>query len=210
MQEHAPGDVIQPQKDTTSVETEHAAVSEAPSAPTPTPARPPETDQPNFYHQTQEDEIPDDMIVWEADEFISQEKPAGWYGIVIVASVAITAVVYLLNRDMITAGLVLVALIGLAVFSGRRPKRQQFSVSPTGIQVGRMFYSFADFRSFAVAEEKEGHSLVFTSLKRFIPAINVYIPPEYEESVVNLVASILPMEAHKPDMVERFISRIHF
>lgn len=210
MQEHTPGDVITPQTQTnTAVESEH--VSAKPE--TLTPSAPPiESPAPDLYHQEVKPptEPADDIISWEADEFILQEKSGAWYGIVILASAAITALVYVLNRDMITAGLVLVALVGLAVFSGRRPKRQQFSVSQEGIQVGRMFYTFADFRSFAVAEEKIGHSLVLTSLKRFVPAINIYIPPEYEEAVVDLVASILPMEAHAPDFVERFTSRIHF
>lgn len=234
MQENKPGEVIVPHQQEPESSSGHAqaeapvsAVTTNPSNDTLPPAQPPtpptvptpnEPVQPvsNFYRPSQSPPdssagtADDEVISWEADEFIAQEKERSWYGIVMLVAVVITLLVYLLNRDIITSALVLVALGGLAAFSGRRPRRQQFAVAPEGIQVGRMFYAFADFRSFAVAEEKIGHSLVLVSLKRFVPAINIYIPPEYEEAVVELVASILPMEAHKPDFVERFMNRIRF
>jgi hypothetical protein len=226
MEEQKPGEVIVPLQEH-SAEQPAAAIA---STPAETPSQPPITahEQPPVSIPEVQEEVPyypdtpaqspaatqpqpsDDGIHWEADEYIAPDKTGAWYGAVIAASAIIAAVVYLLNRDIITSLMVFVALAGLAAFSGRRPRRQQFVVAPEGIQVGRMFYSFTDFRSFAVAEEKTGHSLILVSLKRFVPAINIYIPDEYEEAVVNLVASILPMEPHTPDFVERLMSRIHF
>ena len=132
MQEHTPGDVITPQTQTTSaaVQPEQKPVTPEPAT---VAAHQDEPESPKLYHQDYNPQSSDEAISWEADEFILQEKSGAWYGIVIVASVAITALVYILNKDMITAGLVLVALVGLAAFSGRRPKKQQFIVAENGI-----------------------------------------------------------------------------
>lgn len=219
MEENKPGEVVVPvtQQETSSPTPDQAPivaaqVSDNMSASAQTDTGAPANQHPNAQTSLANpfDASEEAIIRWEADEFIAQDKTKVWYGIVMAVSVGITLLVYLLNRDIVTSALVFIALAGLAAFGGRRPRRQEFVVAPEGIQVGKMFYAFADFRSFAVAEEKVGHSLVLVSLKRFVPAINIYIPPEHEEAVVDLVASILPMEAHRPDFVERFMNRIRF
>lgn len=203
-----PTDAPPPQTTSEEFSTHEPAVTTE-SVPVPTEQSVPPQAEPRSTEQVPMQ--PDDgTISWEADEFIVHDKTRAWYGAIAIGSVIISAAVYFLNKDIVTALLVLVALIGLAAFSGRRPRRQHFIVAPEGIQVGRMFYDFRDFRSFSVAEERTGHSLVLISLKRFVPAITVYIPPEYEETVVNLVASILPMEPHTPDAIERLTNRLHF
>ena len=213
MEEQKPGEVVQPQQQEAVVSQASATMPAGNEQP---PFSPPvqQAEKPSLPFTNPTDSTPDQpiegLISWEADEYIANEKNRQWYIAMAVGSVVIAVIVYFLNKDIITALLVLVALAGLAAFGARRPRRQQFIVAPEGIQVGRMFYSFADFRSVAVAEEKNGSSLVFVSLKRFVPAINVYVPQEYEESVINIVASILPVEPHTPDAVERFMIRIRF
>lgn len=206
MQENVPGEVIVPhQQDAGTAPMPSASSTDVAQQQAPAPNASFATEIPQDYPLPLED-----VITWEADEYIAHEKSRQWYIAVLAGSIVIAALVYVLNRDIITALLVLVALAGLAAFGARRPRRQQYAVAPEGIQVGKMFYSFADFRSFAVAEEKTGYSLVFVSLKRFVPAINVYVPEAYEQAVIDLVSSILPMEPHTPDVVERFMSRIRF
>lgn len=214
MQEHTPGEVITPQPDTGATNPERTPVTSTP--PTPTGSIPEvETKSSGFYRpdlssSQPEPTQPEEVISWEADEYIAHDKNRNWYVIAILVSVLIGAVIYLLTRDVITTALAVIALVGLAAFSARPPRRQQFVVAPDGIQVGNMLYMFADFRSFAVIPEKTGSSLMFVSLKRFVPAINIYVPEEYEQSVIDMIASTLPMESHTPDAIERFMSRIRF
>ena len=168
----------------------------------------------SFYHpenqQTASQSETEPQLAWEADEFVAAEKRVVWYVMMIAGAALFSGFVYWLNRDIMTSVIILVALSGFAFFSARKPQKQQYLVGPDGIQVGRMYYSFSDFRSFAVVTEKTGHSLVLVSLKRFVPAINIYIPQEYEDEVVKLVSSILPMEQYKPDLTESIANRLHF
>jgi len=144
---------------------------------------------------------PSDAITWQSAEYFAHDKDSSWYGAMVLGSIIISIIVYILNRDSITAVIILFSLIGLTYFSGRKPREQQFSVSAEGVQVGRNFYSFHDFRSFSVVEEPGSVSIILVPLKRFMPAVNIYVSAEHSEQVVNFVASILPFEQLKTDVV---------
>lgn len=219
MEEQKPGEVIVPLRPDEPAAGRAAEIPAAPKmdVPAQSPLQPAPSEQGPDTSYYPDQNIPadtsqpvDGAITWEADEYLVHEKSARWYGLVAVCAVVIAGAVYFLNKDVLTASMVLVSLVGLAFFASRRPRRQQFVVAPEGVQVGRMFYPFADFRSFALSDEKIGRNLVLVSFKRFVPPVNVYIPEEFETMVVDMVASILPMEPHKPDLVERFVGKIHF
>lgn len=152
----------------------------------------------------------DEGITWQSAEYMTHDKDSSWYGAMVLGSILISAVVYILNRDIITAAIILFALVGLTYFSGRKPREQQFAVSAEGVQVGHNFYAFHDFRSFSVAEEPSSISIVLMPLKRFMPAVNIFVPADYEEKVVNFISEILPIEQHKPDVVDNLMRRIRF
>lgn len=151
-----------------------------------------------------------DGIAWRSAEFMAHDKDTSWYVATTLGSAVIAGVVYLLNRDVTTAAIILFALIGLAYFSGRKPREQDFVVTADGVQIGRNYYPFHNFRSFSVAEDPAATSIILTPLKRFMPAVNIYVPSEYEDQVVNFIAGILPFEQHKTDFVENLMRRIHF
>ena len=150
------------------------------------------------------------MITWRSAEYMAHDKDASWYGAMVLGSTLLAVVVYILNRDITTAAIVLFALIGLAYFSGRKPREQDFSVSSDGVQVGRNYYPYHNFRCFSVIEDQAATSVILIPLKRFMPPVNIYVPSEYEEQVVGLVSSILPFEQHKTDFVEGLVRRIRF
>ncbi len=195
-----PVQVMPPQQPTPAIQPDPTPVQQIP-----VPA------EPTFYTET--NAAPDPLsqnISWQAAEFISHDKNSTWYGAMVLGAIIFAAIVYFLNRDILTSVIVLLALVGLAYFSGKKPREQQFSVSADGIQVGRNYYPFHDFHSFSIIEEPSSTSVVLAPLKRFLPAVNVYIPKDYEESVINLIANILPFEQPKTDIVDSIMRRIRF
>lgn len=149
-------------------------------------------------------------IAWRSAEYMAHDKDASWYGAMVLGSALLAGIVYILNRDIVTAAIILFALIGLAYVSGRKPRDQQFEVSTDGVHVGRSYYPFHDFRSFSTTEDAAATSIVLTPLKRFMPAVNIYVPKQFEEQVVNLVSGILPFEQNKTDLIESLMRRIRF
>lgn len=153
---------------------------------------------------------PGDSLSWRAAEYMMHDKSSIWYGGMVLGSVLIAGIVYLLNRDIVTAVIVLLSLMGLTYYSARKPREQAFAVSTDSVRVGSNYYALQDFRSFSITEDPSSISLVLVPLKRFMPAINISVPADYKDAVVDLVSKTLPHEQRKPDVIDNLMRRIRF
>ena len=225
MEEMQPGQVIQPHNSTEPA---------APSDGAPEPVRPPEVSQepapspnaspepsappeqintPQFQPQIEalaSYEAPQDDLSWTASEFIAHEKSAGWYGVLALGGVLLAAAIYWFTKDAITAGIILFAAIALGVFAARKPRTQQYALTSQGVHIGGKTYDFQAFKAFSVAPEGAITSIVFLPLKRFMPALTIYVAPEVEDQAIDYLADRLPVEPHKPDAIDSLLRRIHF
>lgn len=191
-----------------------AAPDPAPIPQTPPPAPTPQDsgnpEQPELAAPTPAD-FTGDTLSWEAEEFAHNAKSSQWYSLAIVAALAISVIVYFINRDIITAVIVFFAIIGLAFFSGRQPRVQQYSLSVQGVQVGSRWYDFADFQGFSiVADGPAARSILLIPLKRFMPLITINLPPDQEDAAADILGSVLPMQQRQGDPVDRFMRRLKF
>lgn len=153
---------------------------------------------------------PDGTIRWTASEFIAHHKTAGWYLMLGVATVAVTAAIWFLTKDKISSGVVVLAAITLGFYGARKPRQLGYELSPSGVRIGEKYYAYEEFRSFAVMPEDAFSSIVFMPLKRFAPLTTIYYDPVDEENIVNLLADRLPMEERSHDAVDRFMRRIRY
>lgn len=222
MEEPQPGQVIVPRSDEqarppepTPAEAQAVQPTPQPLPPSPEPIPVVPVEQPAPSPQptaapAAPHSLAENAIVWEAEEFAAQAKTSTWYGVTVLGSILLSLIIYLLNRDIITSALVLVALTGLAYFSGRKPRIQQYAVDGHGVQVGRNFYAYQDFKGFSIVDEGSHSSIALTPLKRFMPQINIFLPNEYVEAVSGLIAQILPVEQHKTSTIDNFMNKIKF
>lgn len=149
-------------------------------------------------------------ITWTAAEFVAHDKSAGWYGGLILATVLASGLVYILTRDVISTGVVLIAAFFLGVMAARRPQQLEYRLSDAGLSIGPKSYALEQFRSFTIADEGSVPSIIFMPLKRFAPLTTIYYAPEDEEKIVAILADRLPFEEHKQDPVDRLMHRIKF
>lgn len=153
---------------------------------------------------------PDGSISWTASEFIAHHKSTGWYVALIGAAIFIAALVWLLTKDKVSAAVVVVGALLLAVYGARQPRQLDYRLDQQGLTVGPRHFSYHAFRSFAIMPEGAFNSIVFMPLKRFSPLTTIYYAPEDEEKIVSLLSERLPMEQRKKDMVDRLMWRIRF
>jgi hypothetical protein len=153
---------------------------------------------------------PSEEITWTASEFIAHEKSPGWYALLALGGVVGAGVIYALTKDEITAGIVLLAAVLLGVFAARKPHVQQYTINQYGIHIGQRTYSFQGFKSFSVTEEGAIASVVFMPLKRFMPALTIYVAPDMENQVLDYLAGFLPLERHRQDAVDSLMKHIRF
>ncbi len=154
--------------------------------------------------------LPQEVITWEASEYIAHEKPVSWYMALFGASLLITAVVYLLNRDVLTSVAILTVSLCAGFFASRQPGSKRYELSAKGLKVDGRLYSYADFRSFSIVEEGAIDSIWLKPLSKYKPAIIIYFSPEEEDKIATMISNFLPHEQRELDAIDRASRRLRF
>lgn len=149
-------------------------------------------------------------LTWTAAEFIAHDKGFAWYAALALGGAVGTMLIYLLTKDKVTSAIIIFALITFGVFASRKPREEQYALTPQGIQVGNKSFAFHDFKTFSIADEGSAASVVLMPLKRFMPALTIYVTQDVEEQVVDFLSFYLPFSQHKTDAVDGLLRRIHF
>lgn len=162
--------------------------------------------------QASDQEAPQDSptVTWTASEFVAHDKSAGWYFAVLVVSVLLSALAFLVTRDVVSVSVVIIAGLLMAVYGSHKPRQLEYTISGHSIGVGGKQHSFEEFRSFSIAAEGAFSSLVFMPLKRFAVPLTVYYAPADEQKILGLLADRLPFEEHRRDAVDGLLRRIRF
>ncbi len=151
-----------------------------------------------------------DSVEWTASEYIAHQKNTGWYVKVALAAVVVAAIVYLITHDPISTGVVLFAGLVFMVVGARKPRLLAFRLDQGGLTIGQKYYPYSQFKSFAVVQEGPLATIVFTPLKRFVPTVDIYIPLDNGDAILEVLSNNLPLETRKPGLVETAAHRIRF
>lgn len=151
-----------------------------------------------------------DSITWTASEFIAHQKTPLWYVTLLGASLVLAAVIYLLTKDVVSSGVVVVGAIALAVYGARQPRQLEYRLDKRGLSVGNRNYTYSEFRSFSVVPEGAFNSIVLIPLKRFALLTTIYYSPEDEDKIIAMLTERLPLEPRKKDAIDRLMWRIRF
>jgi hypothetical protein len=234
MEEFKPGQVISPHSNsapspeptpTPTGAPEPERPTEPPAPPSPTPGA--EPDGPivagtapiqnwQFNTETSSETSTEPLVAepasldWTAAEFIAHEKTINWYGSLAILTIVVATLIFLVTKDRISTGIVVLAGAAFGAFAMRKPKMQQYAIFPGGLQIGQKTYNFQDYKTFSVIDEGAIASIIFMPLKRFMPPLTVYVAPDLEDKVVDFLAAYLPFEQHKADAVDSLLRRIRF
>ncbi len=168
------------------------------------------------YRQADEDAAPFDphsnlgSVNWSASEFVDHEKDSSWFTGLAAAAAAVTTIIYLITRDLITVVVIALAAVLFGITAGRKPRTLQYQIDSSGVSIGDRFYPYSSLKTFSVLEEGAFNSIQLTPLKRFMPPISLYFPPEQEENIINLLGSYLPHEDRRHDPIDRLMRRVRF
>lgn len=149
-------------------------------------------------------------LQWVASEPPHGHKDATWYGVFVLAAIVLSALVYLFTRDIVSTGVVIVAIVGLIFFASRQLADEECALDAEYLHVGQKAYNLQEFKAFSIDESPATPSVTLLPLKRLMPAITVHFPPEYGQAIVDHVGAYLPHEPHKTDAIDSFLRRIRF
>ncbi len=155
--------------------------------------------------------LPDaNTIEWTASEYIAHQKNFSWYLGLTVATIVVAGIIYLITKDKISTGFVLFAGIVVGVIAGRKPRLIAYRLDSSGLTVGQKYYPYGQFKSFAVMPQGPIAVVMLMPLKRLAPSVDMYVPPENAQAILELLTQHLPAETRQPGAAERFAHRVRF
>jgi hypothetical protein len=137
-------------------------------------------------------------VSWTALEFIEHDRGSGWYVMLIAGAIILAVVIYFITKDYFAAAATVI--VGFI----------EYEITDNHIRVGERTYGYGMFKSFSVAHEGEHTSIVLEPVKKFVPPMTLYFPPEDEPHVTNAIGNHLPMQEHQPNITERLAHRFRF
>ncbi len=204
-----PGETITPGQTTEpSGETEQKfRYSAEPANPQPSPTPVPPTQSPAQPEAIYEQAT---LAEWSASEYIDHHKSIEWYAVLVLASVLLGGLLYLVTRDWISVVVVLLAAGMFGISGAKKPRTLTYRITESGVQVAGKLYPYEDIKVFSVVNEGGVSSIQLLPLRRFMPPLSIYYPPDMEEPIFNALANYLPHEENKHDPVDRLMKRLRF
>lgn len=145
-----------------------------------------------------------DLITWEAQEYIVQDKTTGWYVGLTVVGLLLSALAVFLQWWTFLA-VVILSVVALLIYVMRPPRTLRYALSNKGVSEGDHLYDYSEFKSFGILHEGGHFAIVLTPRKRFSPRVTVYFPEAQGEAIVDAFGARLPMEEVKLDMLDKLI-----
>lgn len=149
------------------------------------------------------------IVNWEAEEYVSAKKPAGWYvGLALITLLLVLLSVYL--EWWTFTALIILSAVAIIIYSVRPPRILHYSLSSKGLSEGNRLYDFEEFKSFGVVTEGEKPSIVLIPRKRFSGQVTVFFPKEQGEEIVDAFGARLPMEEVHFDFLDKLVKLLRF
>lgn len=183
-------------------------------------AEPPQTEQEQSFYKVDEpsgepesrlEPSTQSDVAWTASEYVDHQKTGGWYLLLGGATVVVIVLVYFLTSgDIVAVSVIAIAAVLFGIVAARKPRTLHYEVGRTGITIGDKQYPFADFKTFSLVTETTIHSVQLSPLKRFMPPLSIYFPPDMEDTITQALGQYLPYAEQGHDVFDRFMSRIRF
>ena len=145
------------------------------------------------------------LVTWQAEEYISKDHNAAWYIGLAVITIALGALAIWLQGWTFLA-LIIISVITILVFALRPPRTISYSMNDTGLTEGKITHNFADFRAFGISQEDSHYSAILIPRKRFGMSVKVYFPEGSGEAIVDLLGAHLPMEPVRQDFLDKIVN----
>ncbi len=153
---------------------------------------------------------PDGSITWTASEFIQHQKGPIWYVVLFVVTFIIAFLFWLLTKDLMTAAVIVLAMVILAIWAAKKPREIEYRIDKDGLHIADKTYPFVEFKSFAIDRHGAFSSLVFLPLKRFSLLTTVYYDPADESKITDIVSQYLPIQEKSRDIIDELMWKIRF
>lgn len=153
---------------------------------------------------------PAPLVEWKASEFIDHQKNASWFLPLIGGAIVICVGIYFITRDILATLVLLFGGVAFGLYARQKPRTLTYGLGDSSITVDKRTYSYDEFRTFSIIQEGALYSIYLQPIKRFMPPLSIYFPPEEGEKIFDTLASHLPHQERTQDPIERLMRKIRF
>lgn len=150
--------------------------------------------------------VSDEVIEWQAKEYITADRNPLWYvglGVFVIATIILD--IFVLQTFFTVSVLAIVIAAVLVVMHVRPPRMIHYKLDSSGLSVDDQVYPLSEYRAFGVLHDGKENSIHLIPIKRFRPSLQVYFPVESGEAIVDSLGARLPMEELQLDFVDRIV-----
>lgn len=151
-----------------------------------------------------------ESISWQASEYVHQEKGGVWFMVLWAAAFALLLFDYFVVKSWTFAVLIVVMAVSVITIARRPPRLINYVLTPYGFRIDEKQFNFHDFRAFGVVQEGAFYSVRLIPVKRFMPMVSIFFPPEHGEKIVDAFGSALPMENIQRDSIDKLAEKFRF
>lgn len=162
------------------------------------------TDDPSEYTNEAYEEI----VRWEAPEYIVRQKGTLWFGSLIAVTVVLMIIAIFVIKQWTFVVLVPVMAVALVIYSRRPPHTVQYLLSRQGLHADDVLSPYSEYKSFSLMRGDDQYSFLLVPRKRFKPGMWVYFPEDKGEAIVDTLAARLPMQEQQPDPIDKLIRKL--
>lgn len=145
-------------------------------------------------------------VEWSTADMDTPHRASKWYALFVVAVLVIAGIVFFLTKELLSPIVVVFVCLLFGFYTARKPHAVHYALNGHGIAIGKHFYSFSQFRSFALIDD----GLVLMPLQRFMPILSVHFSHEQADQVIGVLSNVLPMEEHRADAMDKIARTMRF
>jgi len=145
-----------------------------------------------------------EQIEWEAPEYVVQEKGTLWFVIFGIVAVGGTVGLVLLTSWVMLA-LWILMVVAMVIRSVVKPRIVKYRLTEEVIVEGEKEYAVKNFKTFGVIRDGNSFLISLRPNKRFGLRLNIVIPDNKGEKIVDFFGARMPMEEVTEDLFDKIV-----
>jgi len=165
-------------------------------------------------HKDVHTKVPQETLFqWQAPEFVSTQKPLGWFvGVWMFFAGLIALSIWLQSGYTMIITIVLLVLTPLStsIWAVRKPKTLIYKITNYGVEVENKQYLYDDFRAFYEYKDYNQPTLDLIPAKRFGTLVSMPLATPDANEIKSTISQMVPIIEHDEDMIDKLFRRLRF
>lgn len=147
---------------------------------------------------------------WLAEEYEYFEKSSNWFWMIIIMSVALSAISFILD-NLLFGILIFLSGVALALYGIKKPRIVEFSITSQGIKIENKLFVYSNLDSFWLHYSPPFYKLLsLKSKKTFMPHISIPLGDADPNVVREILIKFMKEKQEEEPFLENIMKKLRF